>query len=197
MKRKLSTVFVLFVFLSIVNTSVHAGLIETGNSPLLNNGETIYVDDDNIDGPWDGTLEHPFRHIQDGINISLDGDTVFVYNGTYYETLIINRSIILMGEKETILDGMYNDVLVNVLSEHVTLQNFTIRNSGGHVGNVGVKLQLDNNLIKNCIIYRAKTGIYAINSSFNRINNCTFHNNGEGIFFTSSANNIIEGCTFS
>ncbi|MBS3802690.1 MAG: hypothetical protein KGY65_08065, partial [Candidatus Thermoplasmatota archaeon] len=29
---------------------------------------TIYVDDDNIDGPWDGSIEHPFQYIQDGIN---------------------------------------------------------------------------------------------------------------------------------
>ena len=196
MKRKLNAVFVLFIFLSIVITSVQAESLISENSSLFNNRVTIYVDDDNINGPWDGTQEHPFRHIQDGINISLDGDTVFVYNGTYYETLIINRSIILMGEKKTILDGMYNDVIISIFSEYVTLQNFTIRNSGGYVGNVGVKLQSDNNLIKNCIIYRAKTGIYAISSSFNRINNCTFHNNGEGIFFTSSANNVIEGCTF-
>ena len=26
----------------------------------------IYVDDDNIDGPWDGTQEYPFQDIQDG-----------------------------------------------------------------------------------------------------------------------------------
>ena len=102
MKRKLRPVFVLFIFLSIVVTSVQSENIITKNSPSFINRATIYVDDDNINGPWDGTQEHPFRHIQDGINLSEDGDTVFVYNGTYNETLIINQSITLTGEEKII-----------------------------------------------------------------------------------------------
>ena len=197
MKRKLRPVFVLFIFLSIVVTSVQSENIITKNSPSFINRATIYVDDDNINGPWDGTQEHPFRHIQDGINLSEDGDTVFVYNGTYNETLIINQSITLTGEEKIILDGLYNDILVNVLSDNVTIQNFTIRNSGGYTGNVAITLQSDNILIKNCIIYRTRIGIYAYNSSFNIINNCTLHNNEEGIHLSSSDNNVIDGCTLA
>jgi len=55
MKRKLRTVFVLFIFLSIVSTSVHAAGIMTKNPHPFISGETIYVDDGNINGPWDGT----------------------------------------------------------------------------------------------------------------------------------------------
>ena len=51
-------------------------------------GNTIYVDDDNTAGPWDGTLEHPFQKIQDGIDNTSDGDTIFVYSGTYYENIL-------------------------------------------------------------------------------------------------------------
>jgi len=196
MKTKLSTVFALFVFLSIVIISVQSESIMVENPPPFINGITIYVDDDNINGPWDGSQEHPFRYIQDGVNISENGDTVFVYNGTYNETLIINHSIILTGEEEVILDGMYEDILVYVLSDNVTIQNFTIRNSGGHVGNTAVMLQSDTTLIKNCIIYRTRIGIYANNSSCNIIDNCTFRNNGEGILLSYSDNNVIEGSTF-
>ena len=32
-----------------------------------NSNNTIYVDDDNISGPWDGTSEHPYRFIQQAI----------------------------------------------------------------------------------------------------------------------------------
>ena len=68
----------------------------TANNPV--SSKTIYVDDDNTEGPWEGTLEHPYQHIQEGINASVDGDTVFVYSGVYYEKILVNKSVILQGE---------------------------------------------------------------------------------------------------
>ena len=32
---------------------------------------TIYVDDDNTSGLWDGSIEHPYCYIQDGIDTLL------------------------------------------------------------------------------------------------------------------------------
>ena len=66
------------------------------SNPIQNN--IIYVDDDNIYGPWDGSIEYPFKYVQDGINKSLSGDIVFVNNGYYVENLIISRNIHLTGE---------------------------------------------------------------------------------------------------
>ncbi len=42
----------------------------------------IYVDDDNTSGPWDGTVEHPYQYIQDGIDNAVAGDTILVLAGT-------------------------------------------------------------------------------------------------------------------
>ena len=51
---------------------------------------TIYVDGDNVQGPWVEAYEHPFRHIQDGIDAVTEGETAYVHNGLYYENLFIS-----------------------------------------------------------------------------------------------------------
>jgi parallel beta-helix repeat protein len=55
---------------------------------------TIYVNDDNFAGPWDGTEQHPYRHIQDAIDHAAAMDFITVANGTYYEHLIIKSHLI-------------------------------------------------------------------------------------------------------
>ena len=57
----------------------------------LRSGFTIYVDDDNVEGPWDGSSCYPYKYIQDGINNASSDDTVFVRNGLYYENIIVNK----------------------------------------------------------------------------------------------------------
>ena len=63
--------------------SVNAKLIKGKTVGIMNSGNTIYVDDDNIEGPWDGTIEHPYQFIQDSVNVADKGDTIFVFRGTY------------------------------------------------------------------------------------------------------------------
>jgi len=63
------------------------GLIDTLDEPIevVVSGKVIHVDDDNINGPWDGSPQHPFLIIQDGINAVPDdtGWMVYVHEGTY------------------------------------------------------------------------------------------------------------------
>ncbi len=60
-----------------------------------------------------------YTKIQDAINDSSDGDTVFVYNGTYYENIEFNKVIILIGQNRngTIIDGGGNGNVVYVTAE--------------------------------------------------------------------------------
>ena len=67
-------------------------------------GDTIYVDDDNTAGPWDGTIEHPYQFIQDGVDNAQNDDTVFVFNGTYFENVMINKKINASPIKRSQLD---------------------------------------------------------------------------------------------
>jgi len=89
-------------------------------------GNTIYVNDDNMQGPWDGSIEHPYQYIQDGIDKARNNDTVFVFRGTYTENLKIRlKSIELLGEdkEETIIQGT---VALN-FSRLTTVTGFTIQ----------------------------------------------------------------------
>ncbi len=88
---------------------------------------TIYVDDDNTQGPWDGTVENPFQYIKDAIDNASDGDTVFVYSGMYNQGHInITKSIQLIGESkdDTILaNDNVSIVLLNASNSQIS--NFT------------------------------------------------------------------------
>jgi hypothetical protein len=96
---------------------------------------TIYVDDDNIDGPWDGSYEHPFQHIQDGINVSNTFDTIFIRNGIYSEYLKITKEIYLIGEDNTntilqsnkIEEQSQFDRIITIYADNVQIKNLCIR----------------------------------------------------------------------
>ena len=100
-KKRTTPIFIIILLLTVSTISVNAGVIKLKTVGTLNEGSIIYVDDDNTEGPWDGTQEHPYQYIQDGVNATDNGDTVFVYNGLYMEWIRINKEIELNGEDKT------------------------------------------------------------------------------------------------
>ena len=82
---------------------VALSLILPGTTAIASIG-TIYVDDDADPGWYDATH---VRTIQEGIDNATAGDTVFVYGGTYYENVVVNKIVDLIGEDEdiTTIDG--------------------------------------------------------------------------------------------
>ena len=82
-----------------------------------------------------------FSTIQEAINNAIDGDTIFVKAGTYYEHVFVNKSISLQGEdvRTTIIDGNDTGNVVYIVRNDVNITGFTIRNSG-HRWNAGIWL---------------------------------------------------------
>ncbi|MCK4995800.1 MAG: right-handed parallel beta-helix repeat-containing protein [Thermoplasmatales archaeon] len=177
---------------------VQSVIIPTSSGIIKSNSKIIYVDDDNINGPWDGTISHPYRFISDGLNNSISGDTIFVFAGIYNETIEINKTTTLIGEKKnlTIIDGNYNEVIVKIKEDYVEIKNFTIRNSNGSTFSSGIRVDSSENTIQNCEIFRTKIGLHLNNSNNNLIDNCSFHTNANGLFLENSNENKIEGCYF-
>jgi parallel beta-helix repeat protein len=127
----------------------------------------IYVDDD-------GCAD--YESIQDAINISNAGDTIYVYNGTYYENIVIEKSILLTGENKenTIIDGDKKGAVIISKKQGIEICGFTLRNAEGKWGNycAGVKLTASNNIIHDNIISHNMFGIHGWN-----VTNTTIYNN--------------------
>jgi nitrous oxidase accessory protein NosD len=155
---------------------------------------TLYVDDDNIEGPWDGSLEHPYQNIQDAIEEAGQGDNIFVFSGVYQENIIIEKSLDLNGENtsQTIIDGMNSSTIIDIKSDNVVIQNFTIKNSNGNQGSSGITIKAKNTKIQTCYIYRTKTAVLIENASDFIIDQCRIYINGEGILTINSTNGTIK-----
>jgi parallel beta-helix repeat protein len=159
---------------------------------------TIYVDDSNTEGPWNGSAEYPYRHINDGVFHALEGDIVYVFSGLYNETVCLNKSIVLRGQDpvNTIIDGHNNASVITIYAPDVFLGRFTIRNSGGYDRDAGIAVAANFTTISDCVIYRARAGIALYSTSEQRISSCRFHTNGYGIHCSTSAFITVDSCTF-
>lgn len=116
-----------------------------------------------------------YSGIQDAIDDASDDATVFVYNGTYYENIIVNKSITLVGENRdnTIINGRQKGDTIHITSEHVILSGFAIVNgSGKNWFNAGIRLTASNVTIHRNNICNNMLGIFG-----KRVNNITIYDN--------------------
>jgi parallel beta-helix repeat protein len=148
----------------------------------------------------DGTGD--FRTIQEAINSANPGDTIFVKTGTYYENVVVNKSILLIGEDPTmtIVDGGGRLIrVVEIMANNVTITNFTIRNNNAvaswESNNCIYLANFNNTLIQNNIITSRGGyggGIVVIDSSNNNISGNTIETTpNTGIRLYSTSNNVV------
>ena len=164
----------------------------------ISNGNTLYVG---------GSGEGNYTKIQDAIDNANDGDTVFVYDDSspYYENIIINKSISLIGEDRfsTIIDGFGADKIISIKTSNISITNITIYSMIGqeewhqaiHIYNI--TNQINNILISGCIITNCNRGVHFINVSNIFIIDCFIHNNtAQSVWGLRNSDNItINSCT--
>ena len=135
-------------------------IIDTTTSSNIS-GNTLYVG---------GTGEGNYSKIQDAINDAVDGDAVFVYalSSPYYENVVANKSINLIGEDKnmTVIDGGGSSKVVDISANNVNFNGFTVRNASSKIG-------------------------IRISSSYNKISGNIISNSKQGIVISSSLGNII------
>ena len=137
-----------------------------------------------------------YSSIQDAVNDSSDGDTVFVYNGTYYENVVVNKSITLIGEDKefTVIDGGGILDVVYICADMVSIMEFTLQNCGYDSGSPerdsGIDVRSNGSKISNNIIINNNNpGIIVLNCSCINISSNNISSNYEdGIWILFSDN---------
>ncbi|MEA2089781.1 MAG: NosD domain-containing protein [Thermoproteota archaeon] len=148
---------------------------------------TWTVDDD---GPAD------FHTIQEAINVASSGDTIYVYNGTYYEHVVVNKTVSLIGENKhnTTINGNLAGTVMNVTASNVNITGFTIQNSGLTAPDSGILVHLSsgNNISDNFLKHNT-VGILLVDSSNNILTGNAVSKNIKGIFLKDSGGNTLTG----
>ncbi len=139
--------------------------------------------------------------VQAAVNNASYGDTVFVYNGIYYENIVIGESISLIGENKssTFIDGNNNGIIVKITADRVSVSGFTIQNSGSNSKDAGIEVRSNHNIISSNNIFSKNHNGMSLSSSSNNtvIGNNISSNNHDGISLGSSSNNTIIGNNIS
>jgi parallel beta-helix repeat protein len=157
---------------------------------------TIYVDHN---GSCDG---HTPCHttIGAGINAASNGYTVYVYDGTYYENVTVDKSIDLVGEDRevTIIDGGGIGDVVRINTNGCNISNFTVVGTGSGGYDCGIEITSHDNVISNNLLISNQHGI-SVSSFGNRImgNKC-YNTNFYGVRLESSSrSSLVENNYFS
>jgi parallel beta-helix repeat protein len=158
--------------------------------------------------------------IQGAINNASSGDVIFVHKGTYYEDIVLNKSVSLIGEDRdlTVIYGSRAQGITYVIfliASGASVKDFTLRKNSlsllgsgmlvGSVGNVilhnriedsynGFMIQSsNNNLVSDNIISNNTNGFTLSTSSNNVFSDNVVSDNNVGMDLQSSNNNLFSG----
>jgi parallel beta-helix repeat protein len=127
MRKKLLVKTVAFSIIVLFTGTGVTSSINVNPIKSMNYGNFLYVGGG---GPGN------YSKIQDAVDNATDGDTVFVYNGIYYEHITIAKDINLFGEgnENTIIDGQGVNTTVEICG-NINLSGFAIQNAEVGISN--------------------------------------------------------------
>jgi len=133
---------------------------------------------------------------------TLDGHTILVDAGTYYEAVTINKSISLIGQDKeaTVIDGNRTFVtIIHIRADNVSIRGFTLQNDAeiDCLGGGGIYAHANNIEVVDNIIRNTQYGINLMGSSGSTISGNTIQGNDIGIqlqnhYYFTGNNSIIH-----
>lgn len=127
--RSKQTLALLAICLMLLSMLTYAGTLQTAKAANpIRVGQTSGVDYD-------------YSTIQEAINHAYSGDTINVDAGTYYENILVDKPLTLIGinQASVVIDGSSTATTVTVTADGVSISGFTIQKGGGaiFVGEIG------------------------------------------------------------
>lgn len=146
-----------------------------------------------------GDSPRGYESIQEAINSASVGDEILVYPGTYYENIVVDKRLDLIGLKNPVIDAggdYFKGPGLTILADGVLMEGFTIRNSTNTAGDpqsgAGVLVRSNNNTINgNILENNYRSGIKVLGGCNNSITNNSVDSNFEGILLSDSHRNKI------
>ncbi|MEE9190693.1 MAG: right-handed parallel beta-helix repeat-containing protein [Candidatus Neomarinimicrobiota bacterium] len=149
-------------------------------------------------------VPNDYQTIQSAVDVALEGDTIIVAAGTYFENISFNKSLYLLGEdpKTTIIDAQDSAKCISFINwdgSYGKISGFTIQNSGtGYTdgsGNCGLQLHTngtgDWDVTNNIFLNNPQSAI--VTTDTGTISRNIFDNNYGGIFISENGNvNIVN-----
>ena len=137
-----------------------------------------------------------FTRIQDAVNIASPGDTLIVYNGTYYENIDIDKRLNLTGIGMPLIIGDGSGPVIDIQegADNCVLYGFKITSVITFVIGIrysGICISSDNAIIKDNVVYENYFGISIHSSNNSLIDNSIRNNFDYGISIMLSDNNIL------
>lgn len=132
-----------------------------------------------------------YSSIQTAIDSATQGDTIFVFDDSspYYEHVIVDKSLTLVGENKetTIVDGNWTGEVISLTADFIHISGFTIQ-----YGVIGVDVYSNNNTITdNIIMFNDEEGIYLTESEGSTISYNVIGENEDGIELEDSKNSVV------
>jgi len=155
--------------------------VNAGASDSTVSSATIYVPDD-------------YATIQGAVNNAAAGDTIIVRDGTYFESVKVNKRLTIRSESgpaNTIVVGNPNNHVLAVTADHVHINGLTVKNATGY-NRVGMYVHANYCDITDNTASNNPYGFFLSESSKNMLINNTALDNGVGIYLNYSDFNTIS-----